>query len=116
MSETLLVFHVSKPDRNSVRRCGDVRPLTGKADGGWTVVFSRHGLTSLTGFPLPATQLLPSTSSCDIVGAAGGRDRCAYVYHLAGAWRWVYVRERGDGVISQRVRRCGAVVSEAGVP
>jgi hypothetical protein len=49
-------------------------------------------LTSLTGFPLPATQLLPShiigiISIVLLAIAVASR----YVYRLAGAWRWMYV-------------------------
>jgi hypothetical protein len=67
--------------------------ITDKPHGGWTAAFlAATILTSLTGFPLPATQLLPShivgVISIVLLGVA-----CAalYVYRLAGAWRWIYV-------------------------
>jgi len=67
--------------------------LVGKPQGGWTAVFlATTVLTSLTGFPLPATQILPS----HIVGVLSlvllaVAIAALYVYHLAGAWRWIYV-------------------------
>ena len=67
--------------------------LTGKPQGGWTAVFlATTVLTSVTGFPLPATQLLPS----HIVGVLslvllGVAIAALYVFRLAGAWRWIYV-------------------------
>ncbi len=67
--------------------------LTGKPHGGWTAVFlATTVLTSVTGFPLPATQLLLS----HIVGALSlvllaVAIAALYVYDLAGAWRWIYV-------------------------
>jgi hypothetical protein len=67
--------------------------LTGKPQGGWTAVFlATTVLTSVTGFPLPATQLLPS----HVVGALslvllGVAIAALYVFRLAGAGRWIYV-------------------------
>ncbi len=67
--------------------------LTGKPQRGWTAVFlATTVLTSVTGFPLPATQLLPS----HIVGVLSlvllaVAIAALYVFHLAGRWRWVYV-------------------------
>jgi hypothetical protein len=67
--------------------------LTGKPQGGWTAVFlATTVLTSVTGFPLPATQILPS----HIVGVLSlvllaVAIAALYVFHLAGRWRWVYV-------------------------
>jgi hypothetical protein len=67
--------------------------LSGKPNGGWTATFlATTVLTSLTGLPLPATQLLPShiitfISLLLLVAAIVA----LYVYHLAGAWRWIYV-------------------------
>ena len=67
--------------------------LTGSPHGGWTAVFlATTVLTSVTGFPLPATQLLPS----HIVGVLSlvllaVAIVALYGYHLAGAWRWIYV-------------------------
>jgi hypothetical protein len=67
--------------------------VTGKPDGTWTAVFLITTiLTSLTGFPLPATQLLPShiVGIISIVLLAVA-VAALYVYLLAGAWRWIYV-------------------------
>ena len=67
--------------------------LTGKSHGGLTAVFlATTVLTSLTGFPLPATQILPS----HIVGVLSllllaVAIVALYVHHLAGRWRWIYV-------------------------
>ena len=67
--------------------------LTGKSHGGLTAVFlATTVLTSLTGFPLPATQILPS----HIVGVLSlvllaVAIVALYVHHLAGGWRWIYV-------------------------
>jgi hypothetical protein len=67
--------------------------LTGKPHGGWTALFLvTTVLTSVTGFPLPATQILPS----HIVGVLSlvllaVAIAALYVYRLAGAWRWIYV-------------------------
>jgi len=67
--------------------------LAGKPHGGWTAVFlATTVLTSVTGFPLPATGLLPS----HIVGVLSlvllaVAIAALYVYRLAGAWRWIYV-------------------------
>ena len=67
--------------------------IAGKPHRGWTAVFlAATVLTSVTGFPLPATQLLPS----HIVGALSlvllaVAIAALYVYDLAGAWRWIYV-------------------------
>jgi hypothetical protein len=67
--------------------------VTGKPDGRWTAVFLVTTiLTSLTGFPLPATQLLPShiVGIISIVLLAVA-VAALYVYRLAGPWRWIYV-------------------------
>jgi hypothetical protein len=67
--------------------------IRGRPHDGWTAVFLVTTiLTSLTGFPLPATQLLPS----HIVGIISMvllalAVAALYVYHLAAAWRWIYV-------------------------
>ena len=62
MSEHLLVFHVVISLIGIASGLVVVYGLvTGKPHGGWTVVFLMTTvLTSVTGFPLPATQLLPS--------------------------------------------------------
>jgi hypothetical protein len=67
--------------------------VTGKPYGTWTALFlASTVLTSLTAFPLPATQILPShifgILSLVLLAAA---ITALYVYHLAGAWRWIYV-------------------------
>ena len=67
--------------------------LNDKPHRGWTAAFlATTVLTSVTGFPLPATQLLPShivgVLSLVLLAAAIG---ALYGYHLAGAWRWIYV-------------------------
>jgi hypothetical protein len=90
MNGTLLVFHVG------ISLIGIASGvvvmyglLTGRPHGGWTFVFlATTVLTSVTGFPLPATQLLPS----HIVGVISLVLLAAaivslYVYHLGGAWR-----------------------------
>jgi uncharacterized membrane protein SirB2 len=67
--------------------------IAGKPHAGWTATFLiTTTLTSLTGFPLPATQLLPS----HIVGIfsivlLAIAVAALYVYRLRGAWRWIYV-------------------------
>jgi len=67
--------------------------LLHKPHGGWTAAFLITTiLTSLTGFPLPATQLLPS----HIVGIIsivllGIAVYAIYGKHLVGPWRWIYV-------------------------
>lgn len=67
--------------------------LTGHAFGRWTAAFLVATLaTSLTGFGFPFTQLLPS----HIVGAVSlvpliVAIMARYVFHLRGAWRWLYV-------------------------
>lgn len=67
--------------------------LTSRPHGGWTAAFlATTVLTSVTGFPLPATQLLPShifgVLSLILLAVA---LTALYVYRLAGAWRWIYV-------------------------
>jgi hypothetical protein len=60
---------------------------------GWTALFLVTTLlTTITGFFLPATMLLPShitgiISLIVLVPALIG----LYVFRLAGAWRWIYV-------------------------
>jgi len=67
--------------------------LTGRAQARWTAAFLVATiLTSLTGFVLPATQLLPS----HVVGIISMlllavAVAALYIYRLAGAWRWIYV-------------------------
>jgi hypothetical protein len=67
--------------------------LTGKRLDRWTGVFlTTTALTSISGFGFPFEHLLPShilgiMSLVILVFAIPAR----YVFHLAGAWRWVYV-------------------------
>jgi hypothetical protein len=67
--------------------------LLTRPNGAWTAAFlATTILTSLTGFPLPASQLLPS----HIVGIISIVLLAIAVYaiydkHLAGSWRWIYV-------------------------
>ena len=67
--------------------------ITGSSNGPWPFAFLASTiLTSATGFPLPATQLLPS----HIVGAVSLillaiAVAALYVYRLDGAWRSTYV-------------------------
>ena len=67
--------------------------LQGRKAEGWTLAFFvTTVLTSVTGFGFAFTMLLPShvfgIISLVLLGAALlGR----YAFHLAGAWRWIYV-------------------------
>jgi hypothetical protein len=67
--------------------------LKGRAHGGWTALFlATMILTSVTGFPLPPFGFDPPRavgilSLVLLVVAVAGY----YVFHLAGAWRWIYV-------------------------
>lgn len=60
--------------------------------GSWTALFLLTAvLTDVTGFFLPAAKLLPShivgiISLVVLLAAILGR----YVFHLGGAWRWLY--------------------------
>jgi hypothetical protein len=66
--------------------------LRGRSLPGWTGVFLAAAVaTSVTGFLLPATQLLPS----HIVGilalaALAVAILARYRFRMAGAWRWIY--------------------------
>lgn len=67
--------------------------LAGRALGGWTALFLLTTiLTSVTGFPLPPFGLDPPRMvgilSLILLAIAVG---AYYAFHLAGAWRWVYV-------------------------
>ncbi len=67
--------------------------LNGKALRGWTAVFlATTILTSVTGFPLPPFGFDPpravGTLSLILLAVAAG---AFYAFHLAGAWRGVYV-------------------------
>jgi hypothetical protein len=67
--------------------------LGGRRLDGWTALFLLTTVaTSVTGFGFPFDHLLPShivgiISLAVLAIAIVGR----YVFHLAGAWRWVYV-------------------------
>jgi hypothetical protein len=67
--------------------------LTGKRLDGLTAIFlSSTVLTSVTGFGFPFDHLLPShkvgiISLIVLAVAIAAR----YMFHLAGAWRWIYV-------------------------
>jgi len=67
--------------------------LQGKRLDGWTLTyFITTVLTSVTGFGFAFTELLPShvfgiISLVVLALALLGR----YMFHLAGAWRWIYV-------------------------
>src|ERR1700674_3653201 len=67
--------------------------LTGKRLDGWTALFLATTVaTSVTGFAFPFDHLLPSHKvgiiSLVILAVA---IPARYMFHLAGAWRWIYV-------------------------
>jgi hypothetical protein len=67
--------------------------LKGRGYGGWTALFLVTTiLTSVTGFPLPPfgfdpPRMVGILSLVLLVVAVAGY----YLFHLAGAWRWIYV-------------------------
>ncbi len=67
--------------------------LGARRPSGWTALFlATTVLTSVTGFFFPRDHLLPS----HIVGiislvVLAVAMLALYIYHLAGAWRWIYV-------------------------
>ena len=67
--------------------------LGGKSSGGWTALFLATTVaTSATGFLFPVDHFLPShgvgiISLVVLLVAILAR----YAFHLAGAWRWIYV-------------------------
>jgi len=67
--------------------------LTSKKSNAWTEIFlATTVLTSVTGFPFPRDQILPS----HIVGVISLLVLAVaivalYLYRLAGKWRWIYV-------------------------
>src|SRR6185295_20006221 len=67
--------------------------VTGRPFAGWTALFlATTILTSVTGFPLPPygfdpPRALGVISLVLLAAAVGG----LYLFHLAGAWRWIYV-------------------------
>jgi len=67
--------------------------LQGRAYGGWTALFLLTTiLTSVTGFPLPPFGFDPPRAvgilSLLLLAIAVA---AYYLFHLAGAWRWIYV-------------------------
>jgi hypothetical protein len=67
--------------------------VTGRPFGGWTALFlATTILTSVTGFPLPPFGFDPpravGTLSLVLLALA---VLALYTFHLAGAWRWIYV-------------------------
>jgi hypothetical protein len=67
--------------------------LAGGERGGWTLLFLATTVaTSVTGFGFPFDQLLPSHKvgiiSLVVLAVA---ILARYAFHLAGAWRWIYV-------------------------
>src|SRR5581483_8310741 len=67
--------------------------LSGRALGGWTALFLLTTiLTSVTGFPLPPFGFDPPRAvgilSLLLLAIAVA---AYYLFHLAGAWRWIYV-------------------------
>jgi hypothetical protein len=67
--------------------------LEGKQPPGWTGLFlTATILTSVTGFFFPAEHLLPSHVVGILSLAVLALALAAlYLYHLGGAWRWIYV-------------------------
>jgi hypothetical protein len=67
--------------------------FTGKASSAWTVLFlATTILTSVTGFPLPPFGFDPARALGIILLVLVALAVAAlYAYHLAGAWRWIYV-------------------------
>jgi hypothetical protein len=67
--------------------------LNGRSLPGWTGVFLATAVaTSVTGFPLPATQFLPSHAVGILALASLTVAVLArYRYRMAGAWRWIYI-------------------------
>jgi hypothetical protein len=69
------------------------RMLESKRSPGWTGLFlTATILTSVTGFFFPAEHLLPShvVGIISLVVLAIALA-ALYLYHLRGAWRWIYV-------------------------
>ena len=67
--------------------------LTGRPFGGWTALFlATTILTSVTGFPLPPFGFDPprAVGALSLVLLAFA-VLARYAFHLAGAWRWIYV-------------------------
>jgi hypothetical protein len=69
------------------------RLFAGEASGAWTVLFiATTILTSVTGFPLPPFGFDPARAfGIILLILATVAVAALYAYHLAGAWRWIYV-------------------------
>jgi hypothetical protein len=67
--------------------------VTGKALGGWTALFlATTILTGVTGFPLPPFGLdPPRVVGIILLALMAAAVAALYAFHLAGAWRWIYV-------------------------
>jgi len=67
--------------------------LAGRRLDRWTAVFlATTALTSITGFGFPFDHLLPSHIVAIIsLALLAFAIPALYVFHLAGAWRWIYV-------------------------
>ena len=67
--------------------------FVGRASSAWTVLFlATTTLTSVTGFPLPPFGFDPPRALGIILLVLVALAVAAlYAYHLAGAWRWIYV-------------------------
>ena len=67
--------------------------LSGKPLPGWTALFLLTTiLTSLTGFPLPPFGFDPPRAiGILLLVLMAAAVLALYVFHLAGAWRWIYV-------------------------
>ena len=67
--------------------------VAAKPLGGWTVLFlATTILTGVTGFPLPPFGLdPPRVVGIILLVLMAAAVVGLYVFHLAGAWRWIYV-------------------------
>jgi hypothetical protein len=67
--------------------------FVGKTSSGWTVLFlATTILTSVTGFPLPPFGFDPARAlGVILLVLVALAVPALYAYHLAGAWRWIYV-------------------------
>jgi hypothetical protein len=67
--------------------------VIGKPLAGWTALFlGATILTSLTGFPLPPFGFDPPRAiGVLLLVLLAAAVLALYVFHLAGAWRWIYV-------------------------
>ena len=67
--------------------------LSGKPLAGWTALFLLTTvLTSLTGFPLPPFGFDPPRAiGIILLVLLAAAVVALYVFHLAGAWRWIYI-------------------------